>query len=109
MKDELLEHIWYYEMADERMERTTEIWDEMADDFMRSHGWDGPHLAYDTNRDTGTLWVLTGEIWEDTGIPEKEGDRLLTSMYDYAEELAYENWIISGDALEWEGWSPDEV
>jgi len=118
LTDELLEHIWYYEMADKRMEWTAEIWDDMAEDFMRSHGWDKPHLAYDTNRDTGTLWVLTGydgqreprrEVWEDTGIPEREGDRLLTSVYDYAEELAYEDWIISGDALEWEGFSPEQV
>ena len=107
MRDELLEHIWYYEMADERMERTAEIWDEMADDFMRLHGWDRPHTGYDTDRDTDTLWVLTGyddqlrQVWEDTGIPKREGEKLLTATYDYAEELAYEEWIISGDALEW--------
>jgi len=86
---------WSEEMNEERLERTADAWDEMADAFFERHGWTDNHMAYDTNRGTGTLWVMVQsepEAWKDTGISAKEADRLLTSGWDEAEHIGYEAW-----------------
>ena len=56
-------------------------------------------MAYDTNRGTGTLWVVVdfnddgSQVWEDTGISAFEADRLLTEGWDTAELIGYEEWL----------------
>jgi len=82
--------------CEERIERTAGVWDEMADAFFERHGWTKSHMAYDTDRDTGTLWVMTQydpEVWEDTGIPAREGDSLLCEGWDEAEYVGFQEWL----------------
>lgn len=86
----------YMELEEERLERTADAWDEMAYAFFERHGWTGNHMAYSTERGTGTLWVMTDyhpEVWKDTGISAKEADRLLTDGWDEAEYIGYEAWM----------------
>jgi len=82
--------------CEERIERTAGVWDEMADALFERHGWTKSHMAYDTDRDTGTLWVMTQydpEVWEDTGIPAREGDSLLCEGWDEAEYVGFQEWL----------------
>ena len=85
------------ELEEELIERTADAWDEMAEAFFKRHGWTDKHMAYDTDRGTGTLWVMTAvgrhEVWKDTGISAKEADRLLTEGWDAAELIGYEAWM----------------
>jgi len=85
----------YMELGEERIERTADAWDELAEAFFERHGWTKSHMAYDTDRGTGTLWVMTEEpeVWEDTGISAKKADRLLTEGWDTAEYIGYEAWM----------------
>jgi hypothetical protein len=86
----------YMELVEERIERTADAWDEMADKWFTNRGWTKSHMAYDTERDTKTLWVMTQadpEVWEDTGISAKEADRLLTEGWDDAEYQGFLNWM----------------
>ena len=94
----------YMELGEERIGRTADAWDELADAFFERHGWTKPHMAYDTERATKTLWVMTvneydpitgvsDEVWEDTGISAKKADRLLTEGWDTAELIGYEEWL----------------
>ena len=94
----------YMELGEERIERTADAWDEMADEWFTDRGWTKSHMAYDTDRGTGTLWVATvneynsitgvsNEVWEDTGISAKEADRLLTEGWDDAEYQGFLNWM----------------
>lgn len=86
----------YMELGEERLERTGDAWDEMADAFFERHGWTKPHMSYDTDRGTGTLWVMTEyerPVWEDTGISAKEAVHLLTDGWDTAELIGYEAWM----------------
>ena len=82
--------------CEERIERTADAWDEMADEWFTDRGWTKPHMAYDTDRGTGTLWVMTQwepELWEDTGIPAREGDSLLCEGWDEAEYVGFQEWL----------------
>ena len=92
----------YMELEEERLERTADAWDEMAEAFFKQHGWTDNHIAYDTDRGTGTLWVMIDagnpaehepEVWRDTGISAKKADRLLTQGWDTAELIGYEAWL----------------
>jgi hypothetical protein len=86
----------YMELGEERIERTADAWDEMSDKWFTNRGWTKSHMAYDTDRTTKTLWVMTQadpEVWEDTGISAKEADRLLTEGWDAAELIGYEEWV----------------
>lgn len=86
----------FMELGDERIERTADVWDEMAEAFFKHHGWTKNHMAYSTDRDTGTLWVMTQyepEVWEDTGISDRLADNLLTAGWDDAEYVAYQAWL----------------
>ena len=86
----------YMELVEERIERTADAWDEMADKWFTNRGWTKSHMAYDTERTTKTLWVMTQadpEVWEDTGISAKEADRLLTEGWDDAEYQGFLNWM----------------
>ena len=86
----------YMELGEERIERTADAWDDMADAFFERHGWAKPHMAYSTERNTNTLWVMTQyepEVWEDTGIPSREGDSLLCEGWDEAEYVAFQEWL----------------
>jgi len=86
----------YMELEEERIERTADAWDEMADEWFANRGWTKPHMAYHTDRTTKTLWVMTQddpEVWEDTGFSAKEADRLLTEGWDTAELIGYEEWV----------------
>ena len=86
----------YMELGEERIERTADAWDEMAEAFFKQHGWTDNHMAYDTDRGTGTLWVKTDyypEVWQNTGISKREADRLLTEGWDTAELIGYEAWM----------------
>tara|TARA_R100000654_G_scaffold19070_1_gene39264 strand:- start:3677 stop:3979 length:303 start_codon:yes stop_codon:yes gene_type:complete len=86
----------YMQLEEERIERTADAWDEMAEAFFKRHGWAEDHMAYDTDRGTGTLWVKTDlhhEVWKDTGISAKEADRLLTSGWDDAEYIGFTHWL----------------
>jgi hypothetical protein len=86
----------YMELGEETVERTADIWDEMADDFFKRHGWTKSHMAYSTERGTGTLWVMTEyepEVWEDTGISAREGDSLLCEGWDEAEYIGFQGWL----------------
>jgi len=92
------EMAWYYlhdeDMMYERIERTADIWDKIAEEFFAEHGWTKPHMAYNTDRET--LWVLTdydNHVWEDTGISSKEGDWLLCEMWDEAEYVGFQEWL----------------
>lgn len=86
----------YMELGEYRIGRTADAWDEMAEAFFERHGWTKSHMAYDTDRATKTLWVMTEhdpEVWEDTGISAKEADRLLTGGWDEAEYIGYQEWL----------------
>ena len=94
----------YMELGEERIERTAEVWDKMADEWFTDRGWTKPHMAYDTDRGTGTLWVATvneynpttgvsNEVWEDTGISAREGDSLLCEGWDEAEYIGFQEWL----------------
>ena len=86
----------YMELGEERIERTADAWDELAIAFFERHGWTKSHMAYSTERDTGTLWVMTEyepEVWEDTGIPAREGDSLLCEGWDEAEYVGFQEWL----------------
>lgn len=92
-----LQAIYYDEdMDEERIGRTGEAWDSMAERFFEMHGWEKNHMAYDTDRGTGTLWVKTNggesETWEDTGISARRADYLLTSGWDEAEYAGFIEW-----------------
>ena len=85
---------WSEEMNEERSDRTANAWEKIADAFFEGHGWTKDHMAYDTDRGTGSLWVMTHpEVWEDTGISAKKADRLLTDGWDTAEIIGYEAWM----------------
>tara|TARA_R100001230_G_C5634477_1_gene141558 strand:+ start:97 stop:393 length:297 start_codon:yes stop_codon:yes gene_type:complete len=92
----------YMELGEERVARTADAWDELADTFFERHGWTKDHMAYDTDRGTNTLWVMTQqdpEVWEDTDINAKKADRLLTEGWDTAEYIGYQKWLKEqGDA-----------
>tara|TARA_R100000406_G_scaffold23452_3_gene14915 strand:+ start:2902 stop:3192 length:291 start_codon:yes stop_codon:yes gene_type:complete len=86
----------YMKLGEERIERTANAWDKMAESFFERHGWTKSHMAYSTERATKTLWVMTQddpEVWEDTGISAKKADRLLCEGWDTAELIGYEEWI----------------
>jgi glucuronate isomerase len=86
----------YMELVEERIERTADAWDEMADAFFERHGWTKDHMAYDTDRGTKTLWVMTEyepEVWENTGISAREADSLLCEGWDEAEYQGFLNWM----------------
>ena len=96
---------WHRDNSDMRIEMTASVWDKWADEWFTQRGWTKDCHGYETDWGTGTLWVLTsiGESnfnaeykvgedlwWEDTRIPSKEADRLLTEGWDYAEAQAEE-------------------
>lgn len=89
----------YMELGEERIERTAGVWDEMADEWFTERGWTKSHMAYDTDRGTGTLWVVVdfnddgSQVWEDTGIPAREGDSLLCEGWDEAEYVGFQEWL----------------
>lgn len=86
----------YMELNEERVERTGDAWDEIAERFFEENGWTQDHMAYDNDRETKTLWVLTQydpEVWEDTGIPYRNAEWLLCDMWDEAEYIGYEKWL----------------
>lgn len=95
------EWFWHEDNSESRIEATAEVWDEYADAFFEAHGYEGKRMAYNTERATGTLWVLIDvdeehpqypEVWKNTYIPAHEADRLLTEGWDNAEAEAYERW-----------------
>jgi hypothetical protein len=89
------EMFWHSDNSESRIEATADVWDEYADEFFADRGWTKPHMAYDVERGTGTLWVMTQyepELWEDTGISAREGDSLLCDGWDNAEADAYDRW-----------------
>lgn len=91
------------ELMEERLERTADAWDELADAFFERHGWTKDHMAYDLHGGGGTLWVMTEddpEVWEDTGICSKEADRLLTSGWDDAEYIGFTKWLAEQEEEE---------
>jgi hypothetical protein len=95
----------YMELDEERLERTGHAWDEMADEWFTDRGWTKSHMAYDTDRGTGTLWVVVdfnddgSQVWEDTGISAIEADSLLCEGWDEAEYIGYQEWLKEqGDA-----------
>jgi hypothetical protein len=93
----------YMELGEYRIGLTGEAWDKLAEAFFKRHGWTKSHMAYDTERATKTLWVMTEyepEVWEDTGISAKEADRLLTEGWDTAEHIAYEEWLAEQEEEE---------
>lgn len=87
----------YMELGEERVQRTAEVWDEMADKWFTDRGWTKPHMAYDTVR--GTLWVVVdfnddgSQVWEDTGISAREGDSLLCEGWGEAEYIGFQEWL----------------
>ena len=86
----------YMQLTEERIERTADAWDEIAESFFKRHGWTKNHMAYSTERGTGTLWVMTEwepEVWEDTGISANEADRLLCGGWDDAEYIGFTKWL----------------
>ena len=89
------EWFWQWDNNEARIPVPSDVWDEYADAFFEAHGYEGKRMEYNTERGTGTLWVMTEyepEVWEDTGIPAHEADRLLTEGWDNAEAEAYERW-----------------
>ena len=92
----------YMELGEERIERTSDAWDEIAERFFEENGWTKSHMAYDTDRETNTLWVETEEGWEDTDIPAKKGEWLLTDMWDEAEWMGYQEWCKYEGKGEWD-------
>ena len=89
------EWFWHWDNNEARIQVTSDVWDEYAEEFFADRGWTKPRMEYNTERGTGTLWVMTEyepEVWEDTGIPAHEADRLLTEGWDNAEAEAYERW-----------------
>ena len=92
------EWFWHEDNNESRIEATADVWDEYADEFFADREWTKSHMAYDTQRGTGTLWVVVdfnddgSQVWEDTGIPAIEADSLLTEGWDSAEAEAYERW-----------------
>lgn len=91
------------ELMEERLERTAEAWDEMAYAFFERHGWTKSHMAYDTDRGTDTLWVMTEyepEVWEDTGISASEADSLLCEGWDEAEYIGFTQWLAEQEEEE---------
>ena len=93
----------YMELGEERIERTADAWDELAEAFFKRHGWTDNHMAYSTERGTGTLWVMTDyhpEVWRDTGISAKEADRLLTDGWDDAEYIGFTHWLAEQEEEE---------
>ena len=101
----------YMELGEERIERTAEAWDEMAEAFFARHGWTKDHMAYSTERGTGTLWVatvneynpITGrskQVWEDTGISAREADFLLCEGWDDAEYIGFTRWLAEQEEEE---------
>ena len=89
----------YMELEEGRVERTADAWDEMAHEWFTDRGWEKSHMAYDTDRGTGTLWVVVdfnddgSQVWEDTGIPKIEADSLLCEGWDEAEHIGYLEWL----------------
>ena len=95
------------EMNEERIGRTGDAWDEIAQTFFDNRGWTKSHMAYQIRRETNTLWVMTEhepEVWEDTGISAREADRLLCDSWDSAEYVGFVEW-----AKEEHGIDLDEV
>ena len=83
-------------LGEGRIVRTAMVWDKMADEWFTDRGWTKPHMAYDTDRPTKTLWVMTQwepELWQDTGISAREADSLLCEGWDEAEYVGYQEWL----------------